>query len=340
MNLIEKIQGGIAGALIGDAMGAPTEMRTRDQIIRKFGGYVKRFIQPPDDIFAKGRKPGMVTDDFSLAYYLLKEIIVSEGGIDSSMARNALINWVNDEEYSIRFAGPTTLAAITKLKQGEVFDPSAEFGIVNYNNLGTNGAAMKIFPVGLLNRDDFDKTIDDVITICLPTHFTNLAISGAAAIACAVGASMNKDATKDTITKAGIYGATKGNEQAIKRIGKICAGASIERRIELAVEIAGNAKGFDEVLININDYIGTGVGVTESVPAVFGIISAFNDPMEGIYAGVNIGNDTDTIASMVGAILGTWKGINDIDKDCVAIGQEVNNIDLSDMAKKLFEIIC
>ena len=48
-----KYLGCLLGAAIGDAMGAVTEMRTRKQIEEKFG-YVREFLTPPDDTFARG----------------------------------------------------------------------------------------------------------------------------------------------------------------------------------------------------------------------------------------------------------------------------------------------
>ena len=67
----DKILGSLVAACAGDAMGAVTEMRTREQIIKKYNGYVKEFLPPPDDVFAKGRKAGQVTDDFSMALSLI-----------------------------------------------------------------------------------------------------------------------------------------------------------------------------------------------------------------------------------------------------------------------------
>lgn len=335
----DKVFGGIIAALVGDAMGAPTEMRTREQIIDFFGAYVKEFVEPPSDVFAKGRLPGQVTDDFSIAYYLLKEIVKDSGVISSELGKNAIINWADDLEYSSRFAGPTTLMAIDKLRNNLEFDPSKEFGLVNYNNLGTNGASMKIFPVGLLNGRDFDKTILDVITICSHTHFTNAALSGACAIACAVGEALQDDSTIDSITEVGVYGAKYGNIKALEITKKVCAGPSIEKRIELAKHIGKTANSFDELLININDIIGGGIWVWESVPAVFGIINGVKSTMDAIYAGVNIGNDTDTIATMAGAILGTHFGIDSVDKSCIDIGLKVNDMNLKYLSDELSKLI-
>ena len=334
----KRLWGSVMGACIGDAMGAPTEMRTRDQILEFFGDYVKTFIAPPEDVFAKGRLPGQVTDDFSIAYYLLKEIVKEDGIISEEIGKNAIINWSNNEEYCPKFAGPTTMAAINKLKIGEVFDPALEFGLVNYNNLGTNGASMKIFPIGLLNGRKFDKTISDVITVCRYTHFTNLALAGACAIACAVGEAKQLDSTKDSIISAGLYGARVGDLEAKRILNKICAGPSIEKRIELAVTVGKTAKSFDELLVSINDSVGTGIWVWESIPAVFGIVSYVDNTMDGIYAGVNIGNDTDTIATMVGAILGAFFGNDDLDQVCLEEAVKVNDMELKNLTQKLEEI--
>ena len=73
--MYQKILGGLIGAAAGDAMGAATETRTRKQIEEKFGGYVTDFLAPPDDTFARGSKAGQVTDDFSVAYMTLKEVV-------------------------------------------------------------------------------------------------------------------------------------------------------------------------------------------------------------------------------------------------------------------------
>ncbi len=61
--------------------------------------------------------------------------------------------------------------------------------------------------------------------------------------------------------------------------------------------------------------------------------------MEGIYAGVNIGNDTDTVATMVGAILGTLYGVDTLDKECVEISLKVNDMELESLSEGLSKLI-
>lgn len=101
--MYQKILGGLIGAAAGDAMGAATETRTRKQIEEKFGGYVTDFLAPPDDTFARGSKAGQVTDDFSVAYMTLKEV-VAQGKLDDQTALAGLLKWADIPAYFDHFA--------------------------------------------------------------------------------------------------------------------------------------------------------------------------------------------------------------------------------------------
>ncbi|MFO7886932.1 MAG: ADP-ribosylglycohydrolase family protein [Eubacteriales bacterium] len=334
-----KILGSLVAACAGDAMGAVTEMRTREQIIKKFNGYVKEFLLPPEDVFAKGRKAGQVTDDFSMAYFLTESFIKHQGKIESESIKEGLLKWSESEEYFEKFAGPTTKVALEYLKEGKEYDYQKETGMVNYNSKATNGSAMKILPVGLFNPGDIDQAIQDAVEVCKPTHNNNLSISGACAVAASVAKALEKTATLDEVIEAGIYGAEKGFEIGTK-MGKIAAGPSVSKRIKLAVEIGKNTKNFDEALKEIYDTIGTGIHVSEAVPAVYGILAAFNgDTEECIIAGVNIGNDTDTVATMVGGIAGALKGIESLPKDYIKVLNDANNYNLEKTSEEILNIV-
>ena len=73
----DKILGSLLAAAIGDAMGVTTETRDAEAIKKTFGGIVREFIQPTDDGRGRGAKPGVVTDDFSMAFIIIEEIIYS-----------------------------------------------------------------------------------------------------------------------------------------------------------------------------------------------------------------------------------------------------------------------
>ena len=330
--MYKKVLGCLLGAAAGDAMGAATETRNRRQIEKLFGGYVTEFLTPPADTFARGSRAGQVTDDFSIAYVTLKEIIKS-GKVDEEIATSALLKWASVPEYFERFAGPTTRARVLELK-GEK-KAGEEFVPVNDNNKATNGAAMKAAPIALLAKGDIDDAIDKAITVCRITHDNNIALSGAAAIAAATAAAVKEDADLFDVVRASIYGASKGDEIG-RRIGHTLAGASVETRIRWAVSIAMRSENLDQTMNEIADYIGSGLMAVEAVPAAIGLcVAAGGKTVEGICAAVNIGNDTDTVATMVGGILGALNGVDSMPESYMRIIEQENHFALDELAKEI-----
>ncbi|HCT63091.1 MAG TPA: hypothetical protein DIC19_03225 [Erysipelotrichaceae bacterium] len=327
-----KYLGCLLGAAIGDAMGAATEMRTRKQIEAKFG-YVRDFLTPPEDTFARGCEAGSVTDDFSLAFTTI-ETILSESVINLDTAKKALIHWGDPSNFYSRFAGPTTQIAIRKLK-GEIIPDMHGFKLCNDNSKASNGAAMKMSPIALFSHGDVDKAIRIAYTVSTVSHHNNISISAACAIAAATAKAMQADVTLSSIMDAGIYGAIEG-ERLGSETGATLAGPSVKRRIEWAIDLGKQAKPLIEIMDDISDLVGTGLAAAEAVPAVFGLIQAsFDRPMEAIYAAVNIGNDTDTIATMVGGILGAYYGSKAFSSEHLKLLNRVNNFDLDVIANKI-----
>ena len=333
MDKTRKILGGLLGAAVGDAMGAATETRSTAQIIERFGGLVTEFITPPDDVFARGFEKGSVTDDFSLAYYTALAVLDNGGVVDDEAAKNALINWSQTPYYVL--AGPTTVKAVDKMLGKEVIEKDS---FIKYDSAkGSDGGAMKISPIGLLSGGDVDKAIKDAITICLPTHFNTTALSGATAVAAAVAEALNENATVDSIIEAGLQGAAEGFTYA-KDHDKELANPSVYKRIALAVEIAKKCEGdMSKAMQELADVIGAGLSASETVPCAFGLLKAAEgDTMKAVIAGVNIGNDTDTVATIVGAMCGAYESY--YDEDYLKIIDEVNKFDLKGVAERINEV--
>lgn len=326
----DKILGCMLGAATGDAMGAPTETRSAEQIFQDFDGYVKDMITPPDDCFARGLPAGSITDDFSLAYSLAEELLDRNGNISEDAAEKAVLRWADQKKY-LHFAGPTTLASIQRMR-GNPIEEKNDFLAVN-NNKATNGAAMKIFPVGLCRPGKVDEAIHAAITIAKPTHPNDTSISGACAIAAAVAKAVEPDADLDDVLLAGLYGARTGYKLSIQQGATHLAVPSVEKRILLALKIAKQPLSWGKTMIALRDNIGAGLMVHESVPCVFGILAANKkDVMGAITMGVNIGDDTDTVATMAGAVAGALYGISNIPPEYIPLLENVNNIKLVDMA--------
>lgn len=326
----EKILGSLLGSAVGDAMGAATELRTKEMIRQRFGGEVRDILAPPDDTFARGSKAGSVTDDFSLIYYTVKAILDQGGIVNQKSAEQAILNWAEDKRYFDQYVGPTTRAAVERIK-GTAVSNYYDF-ICCDNAKASNGSAMKIAPAGLFNPGNVDGAIEDAITICRPTHNNNLSISGACAIAAAVSEAMSEESNLYSVIQAGIYGAEKGEELS-RGTCAVLAGPSVVKRIKMAVQIGVTASDVDEATTEIADLVGSGLHISEAVPAVFGImIAAKGDLLEGIIAAVNIGSDTDTIAAMTGAVLGAMNGPGAIPEHYLELLETVNGFDISKMA--------
>ena len=59
--------------------------------------------------------------------------------------------------------------------------------------------------------------------------------------------------------------------------------------------------------------------------------------VDAICAAVNIGNDTDTVATMVGGILGALNGVDSMPESYMEIIERENNFDLKSLAEEIME---
>ncbi|SHG33380.1 ADP-ribosylglycohydrolase [Bittarella massiliensis (ex Durand et al. 2017)] len=332
----DKLLGCLAGAAIGDSMGGPAEERSTEMILEDFGGYVTDFRDAPLDTWAYGAKAGMVTDDFSLAYFTLEAAVEAGGQVTRAVAEQALLKWAQYPAYFDYNVGPTTKAAVRALR-GEPAPPrDIPVQVVCENGRASNGAAMKIGPVALLSGGDVDRAIADAVEACLPTHPYDIPLAGACAVAAAVAKAMQPGAALDDLRDAGLYGAREGMRLGALR-GRRLAGPSVERRIALAWEIGRRHAGdWRAGMAEIRDLIGNGLATVEAVPAAFGLLAAAQGRvMETVYGGVNIGGDTDTIATIAGAMAGAFAGAGEIPPAHIDLIERQNQFDLRGLAQKV-----
>ena len=328
--LSEKIAGCLIGAAYGDALGAPTENRTREQIFEKWG-YVDQLHDAPADVYARGNKAGQVTDDFSMAYVAIQEILRSDCRVNRKVAEGALIEWSKNERFFEQFVGPTSRKFINRLKGIE--SESSGFEPVNDNMRASNGGAMKIGPVACFGKGDMEKTIDIAKVICMPTHGNRISMSAACAVAAAVCGALNG---KDLfgIFKDAMSGAERG--EAIGAAGNTVAGPSFPKRLRFAIELGMNAKDLSEAMDVLRSYFDCSGMAADSVPVSFGLMAAAKgDVMAAVQAAANIGNDTDTMATIVGAVLGAKNGVHAFPEELVRKLDEANGYDLCALAETM-----
>ncbi len=306
-----RARGALYGLAIGDALGMPTQMLSRPEIVSRWGAFLTGFESaPPGHPIAAGLPAGSVTDDTEQAVLLGRLLVQGSGTIDPRDLAGALVRWEHDmaERGSLDLLGPSTRRAVTAVLEGIPPDEAGASG-------DTNGAAMRIAPVGIASPLDpgLSALVDQVEEASRVTHHTGIAVAGAAAVAAAVSAG---------ISGSGIAGATAVAVQAARigaGRGHWVAGADVAARIEWAVSlVAGRdrAQAADLILT----LVGTSLATQESVPAAFAVLAAVpDDPWRACLLAASLGGDCDTIAAMAGAIAGGCAGVQSFPAEAVAV---------------------
>ncbi len=311
--LLERIHGGIYGQAMGDAFAMPAMLTPRDTWER-YGGWITCFLPAPDDHPAHfGLPAGKVTDDTEQAM-ALAEVFIAEGKVTPEGTAKAILQWYeqisgDDSPY----VGPSTRRAITAIKRGEDIYSTGSQG-------DTNGCAMRVSPVGLIHPGDLESAVMDAYNSCIPTHHTDIAISGAAAVAGAIAVAMREDSSLKEINDAGCQAADMG-----RNLGFRWMGASVSRRIRIAVEIAQSSLNERDRLQELYDVVGTSLAIQESVPAAFGVLNmAEGDPFQTAVFAAALSGDADTVGAMACAIAGAWRGISAFKESHIHIIQQTN----------------
>jgi ADP-ribosylglycohydrolase len=324
------------GLAIGDALGMPTQMLSRRQITRRWGPVLTGFEPaPPGHPIAAGMPAGAVTDDTEQAV-LLGRLLLS-GPVDSRELAAALVDWERDmaARGSLDLLGPSTRRALDAVLAGT---PPEEAGVSG----DTNGAAMRITPVGIKVAPGDPKTLVDAVQAAsLVTHNTSVALAGAAAVAAAVSAG---------VSGAGLGGAGSGGggvamatEVAIDAArlaaerGHWVAGADVAARIRWATGLVAGLP-VEEAAEVIYALVGTSLATQESVPAAFAVLSAVpGDPWQACLLAASLGGDCDTIAAMAGAIGGAVHGLAAFPPHAVEV-IDAQGFALADLADSLLAL--
>ena len=251
LNLFKKIYGSLAGVAIGDAFGTPGLFSYQET--QAHYSEITSFTKPSVlHLSHLGLEAGEVTDDTFQTIAIINAI-VDTGSVEEHAIIAYLRQWyLSASERQKELTGPSFSKAMTDAAKG--MDVNR-----NENTSYTNGAAMRISPIGWLHHNsEAEEIVRDVYKASAFSHGTNLAISGASAIACAVSNALSDHATIESIIEAGKKGADLGKEYGVKWY---CP--SISRRIDLAVEISPPDKPRQEVIRDLYDYLGAWVSMEQ-----------------------------------------------------------------------------
>ncbi|MGI5130985.1 ADP-ribosylglycohydrolase family protein [Pseudonocardia sp. CA-107938] len=329
MTTRDRALGALYGLAIGDALGMPTQSLSRAGIAARYGVVDRLLAGAPDQPIAPNLPAGTITDDTEQALLLARQLVAGDGRLDPRAFATGLQVWEQDviRRGSLDLLGPSTRRALERLAAGEPITETGRDGT-------TNGAAMRVAPIGIAVDGDVDGAalLDAVVDSCVVTHNTSLGIAAAAAVAAAVSAGVGG---------AGLPAAVDAAEEAAAagaRRGHWVAGGEIAARLRW---VRGWVRelGPDAVASALAEVVGTSVAANESVVAAFALVDVFgSDVRTALTTAASLGGDTDTVAAICGAVLGAHHGAAGLPGDLLAQVRQVNQLDLDPIVDGLLAL--
>ena len=332
--LFSHIYGAVAGAYIGNAMGAPVEGWTWEKIEKTYG-FLDKFVADPR---SRGvpNKPGW-TEDGMERYKLMCSAIIKKGGRISieELARE----WVeNIDPTKIGFRiGPQDRIIYDLLKAGM---PPMEVGRYAIWP-GFMGTSKMMQPLGLISACRPDVAAKDALDLgrikdsqgrplwrddkptedgrYRSTLIYNNALENCAAIAAATAEAIRPNATVDSVIAAALEQLPPGSR----------------KEVETVLGFARKAKDWKEVRPLYQKFY-EGRPISNAIDILAGGLACFKladgRPREATLYAVNLGRDTDCKAYVAGGLAGALRGIQAWPADWVqlietAVGSDPYTVD-------------
>jgi len=276
--LRDKFRGAILGCFLGDAFGAGFEGMSPDRAISRLSTLSEKF-------------PRTYTDDTDMTL-ALAESIVELGKVDPE----DIANKFSQRCDLTRGYGIGTIKAVRGLRAGAAWHQVSRI-VFEKGSFG-NGAAMRVSPVGLFFHHDLEALRRAAMDQANVTHTHPLGQWGAVMQGSCVGLALLQDPKKplnreDILIELReiLWPGPVEYQKALNEMGDIFI---LGKRIE-AREIAR--------------LLGNGIEAHRSVPSAACLALTYSpDFQDAIRAAIGLGGDTDTIAGMVGAIVGAHVG--------------------------------
>ena len=271
------------GAAVGDALGARLEGARR--VSRRDLARLEQVKTPLD-----------YTDDTHMTLGMAESLVERKGFDGAHMAKHFAWKF-REEPWRGYGAGPPQVFSL--IEQGAPWDRAARALFGGSGSFG-NGAAMRVAPAALLGF----HTIEQVVTLAkqsaVITHAHELGIEGAVLQACAIAQAVRKDPSRGIDPDVFLDGlrahvSAPVFQQKLQRAGEL---------LTLGDQDDGEA---------VIAQLGHGIAAYESVPtAIYAFLRCPNSFRGVVSYAISLGGDTDTIASMAGALSGAHLGLNAI----------------------------
>jgi poly(ADP-ribose) glycohydrolase ARH3 len=270
---LDRFTGCLLGLAVGDALGAPYEGLTHADIFFQFGSPDKLVTNPSGDSL-------YYTDDTEMMIGVAETLAECARIDEARLCRAFVENYHPERGY-----GQGARRVIEAMAKGEDYRtlaatifPGGSFG---------NGAAMRVAPVGLVFADSPDELWAQARLSALPTHTHPLGIEGAQLLALAVAWALHAT----TFSRKAFYRellARAGTEEFQWHVG-------IASQLNPGDSLAG---------------LGSTLHAHRSVVTAMACFATAPDDFEAVMSrAIGLGDDTDTVAAMAGALVGAFAGV-------------------------------
>ena len=291
---IDKIFGTIIGGCCGDILGSQTEGMTRTQIIEKFG----------NNMIKEMPKIKNYTDDSEMTLVLLRHIIKNK----KINLNDIHIEYANELKNNKGYSGQTR-SILQNIKNGNI--PN-EKGLSDHN-----GCIMRISPLGLINFKNDQDLINNISFTIYYTH-----AGSDASIACCFLHSklINKLVySSDSLEKSYILNYVMKlatSYQPLFTLINLVKNLLDKENINITYELFGCENFFQIKAIHCLS------------TALYIFFKFYNEPLNGVCYAASLGGDTDTIAKIVGDLMGSLHGTKWIPENWKGIENEIEMLSL------------
>lgn len=345
-SLEAKFTGCLLGGAIGDALGTSTEGRTPQAILERFDGRVTDFMPPygpkPD---GRHKGDGLVSDDTLMVLALIRAYLAKGGQLDAHDMASLLLPEIVDKRIWLpEFQREMPLIErlfypekylLVRLRLAGV-NPR-EGGIGNMVNCG---AAMYAAPVGLMHAGDPDAAYANAVNV-FSAHQYSFGLEAAAVMAACVAEAIRPSATVDSVIATALRLAKDGTKRAIDAVAAAAQTAPKDDETALQIHLRRAIEPFDTVKGGVEKYERTGNhpsqhhSIEELPIALAFLITSGGDFTDAVLGAVNYGRDSDSIAGMVGSIIGAMVGKSGLPEQWVNEIGPRNRIDFDAAARDL-----
>ncbi|WEV66051.1 ADP-ribosylglycohydrolase family protein [Bifidobacterium sp. ESL0764] len=321
--------GALRGLSLGDAIGMPTQSMSHEWIGAAYGKVTGLVDAIADQPIAPGMAAGSVTDDTEQALLVAGLIAEGCGHIDSARLASKLLAWEDDMKRrgSLDLLGPSTKLALEQVRNGADISKTGRTGT-------TNGAAMRVAPVGIAHDAGRPSFAGYVYESCRVTHNTVPGFQSALLVAAAVSFGVSGETPRISLDLA-----LRLAENASYEKAAWSPKASVVARAKSAIKAAQSIGGDDEFVERLRLEFGTSVEADESVAVAFALAYRYADqPLKALLTAANIGGDTDTIGAICGAMLGAALGADAFPETLTGQVAAVSHLELAKSVKPLLRI--